>query len=52
MEVELAVDSWFVLDPIVEDVFGDPDGLWERVLARQPGRLSLFARYPDDVSLN
>ncbi len=52
LEVELAVDSWFVLDPVVADVFGDPDGLWSRVLERQPGRLSLYSRYPDDLSLN
>ncbi|MDJ0953788.1 MAG: YqgE/AlgH family protein [Acidimicrobiia bacterium] len=52
LEVELAVDSWFVLEPIVGDVFGDPAGLWGRVLQRQPGRLSLYARYPDDISLN
>jgi putative transcriptional regulator len=52
LEVELAVDSWFVLDPIVEDIFGDPAELWNRVLGRQAGRLSLYARYPDDLSLN
>lgn len=52
LEVELAIDSWFIVDPIVQDVFGDPEGLWARVLARQPGRLSLYAQYPDDLSLN
>lgn len=52
LEVELAVDSWFVVDPIVDDVFGDPTDLWSRVLGRQPGRLSLYARYPHDLSSN
>lgn len=52
LEVELAIDSWFIVDPVVDDVFGDPKDLWARVLARQPGRLSLYARYPDNLSLN
>lgn len=52
LEVELAVDSWFVVDAVAEDVFGDPDDLWARVLGRQPGRLRLYARYPDDLTLN
>lgn len=52
LEVELAVDSWFVVDPIVDDVFGRPEGLWSRVLERQGGHLSLYASYPDDPSLN
>ncbi len=52
LEVELAVDSWFIVDPIVGDVFGDPEDLWSRVLARQEGHLSLYARYPEDPSLN
>jgi putative transcriptional regulator len=52
LEVELAVDSWFVVDATADDVFGDPEGLWSRVLKRQAGRLSLYAQYPDDLSLN
>jgi len=52
LEVELAIDSWFIIDPVVDDVFGDPEGLWSRVLRRQPGRLSLFAEYPHDLSSN
>ncbi len=52
LEVELAVDSWFIVEPVVDDVFGDPVDLWARVLRRQPGRLSLYAQYPDDLSLN
>jgi putative transcriptional regulator len=52
LEVELAVDSWFVVEATADDVFGDPDDLWSRVLKRQAGRLSLYAQYPDDLSLN
>jgi len=52
LEVELAIDSWFILDPVVDDVFGNPDGLWNRVLRRQPGRLRLYAQYPHDLESN
>jgi putative transcriptional regulator len=52
LEVELAIDSWFIVDPVIEDIFGDPGELWSRVLQRQPGRLSLYARYPHDLSDN
>ncbi len=52
LEVELAIDSWFVVDPIVSDVFGDPEDLWSKVLGRQPGRLRLYARYPHDLASN
>ena len=52
LEVEMAVDSWFVLDPVVEDVFGEPENLWARVLKRQPGRLQLYAQYPHDLESN
>ncbi len=52
LEVELAIDSWFIIDPVVDDVFGEPGDLWSRVLRRQPGRLSLFAQYPHDLSAN
>jgi len=52
LEVEMAIDSWFIADPVVDDVFGDPEGLWSRVLRRQEGLLSLYAQYPRDVSLN
>lgn len=52
LEVELALDSWFVVDAEPEDVFGDPRGLWSRVLRRQPGRLRLFADFPHDLTSN
>ncbi|MCP3997188.1 MAG: hypothetical protein GY722_19340 [bacterium] len=52
LEVELAIDSWFIVDPVIDDVFGDPSDLWARVLRRQEGRLSLYAQYPHDLTLN
>ena len=52
LEVELAIDSWFIVDPVVDDVFGNPDDLWRRVLQRQPGRLALYAQYPHDLANN
>jgi putative transcriptional regulator len=52
LEVELAVDSWFIVEATPEDVFGDPAELWSRVLRRQPGRISLYAQFPDDITLN
>ncbi len=52
LEVELAIDSWFVVEPVVDDVFGDPEDLWKRVLSRQPGRLQLYAQYPHDLADN
>ena len=52
LEVELAIDSWFVLEPVIDDVFGDPEGLWSRVLKRQSGRLQLYAQYPHDLESN
>ena len=52
LEVEMAIDSWFVVDPIVEDVFGDPTDLWSRVLKRQSGRLRLYAQYPENIESN
>ncbi len=52
LEVELAIDSWFIVEPIVDDVFGDSVDLWADVLKRQPGRLSLYAQFPHDLSSN
>lgn len=52
LEAELAEDAWFVLDLDASDPFdADPDELWWRVFARQPGdlrRLRLYPRNPTD----
>ena len=53
LEMELAEGSWFVVDAQPDDVFSDdPHDLWRCVLDRQDSRLSWFANYPLDPSLN
>jgi putative transcriptional regulator len=53
LEMELAIDSWFVVDADESDVFSDaPQDLWRTVLSRQPSRLSWLANYPPDPRLN
>ena len=53
LDSELAVEAWIVVDARTSDVFsGAPDHLWRAVLARQPGRLSWLAHYPDDLTTN
>jgi putative transcriptional regulator len=53
LELELALGSWFVVPAELSDVFTDtPQGLWREVLARQPGRLALFASFPNDLRSN
>ena len=53
VEGEIADGAWFVVDALPGDALSSrPNDLWRAVLRRQPGRLSLFANYPDDVSSN
>jgi putative transcriptional regulator len=53
LELELAIASWFVVSAEEADVFTDePEGLWRRVLKRQPNRLALFANFPEDLRSN
>jgi putative transcriptional regulator len=52
LEAELEQEAWITLPAVVDDVFGDPDGLWSRALARKGGRYKLVASLPDDPSLN
>lgn len=52
LEAELAQEAWITVPAVADDVFGDPDGLWSRVLERKGGRYRLVARMPDDPSLN
>lgn len=50
---ELRAGAWFVVDGQPDDLIGsDPDGLWRRVLRRQPGRLRLLASFPADPAAN
>lgn len=53
LEGEIGVGAWFVVDPVAGDLLSDePDGLWSRVLRRQPGTTAWFAAYPPDPSVN
>lgn len=53
LESELDRDAWYVADAEVGDVFTDePDELWSRVLARQPGSVAWAASFPDDPRWN
>lgn len=53
LEQELEEDAWFVVDVDHGDIFtGDPGRLWHRVLRRQPGKLAMFAYFPEDPTQN
>ena len=50
---EIREGSWFVVPSMPEDLFGqDPEGLWRRVLRRQPGELAWVSTQPADPTLN
>jgi putative transcriptional regulator len=53
LDEELALDGWYVLDPLPDDLLThDPAGLWRRVLRRQGGDLAVAANFPDDPAQN
>ena len=53
LEGEIDEGAWFVVDPAPDDPFvSRPSRLWQEVLARQPGSLARYARYPPDPSVN
>lgn len=53
LDEELAQDAWFVVEGDPGDVLtAEPETLWERVLRRQGGWLSVLSRHPVDPSLN
>jgi len=53
LDAELGVGAWWDATVGPEDVFtAEPDSLWQRVVARQGGTRSLFARFTGDPSLN
>lgn len=53
LDGEVAAGGWFVVDAEPGDPFdADAPGLWARVLARQAGRLRIFAHCPPDPSVN
>lgn len=53
LDAEIDEGAWFVVDALPEDAFTtEPDGMWRRVLRRQPHPLSLVASFPTDPALN
>jgi putative transcriptional regulator len=53
LEDEVAAGAWYVVGVEPGDVFShEPEGLWRRVLRRQPGDLAFVSTYPDDPSHN
>ncbi|MBA3280972.1 MAG: YqgE/AlgH family protein [Acidimicrobiia bacterium] len=53
LEDEVAEGAWWPVDADPDDVLtADPDGLWSRVLRRQPGPVAWFANHPDDPTAN
>ena len=53
LAAEILEGSWFVVPSVPEDLFGqDPEGLWRRVLRRQPGALAWVSTQPADPTLN
>ena len=53
LAAEILEGSWFVVPSVPEDLFGQhPEGLWRRVLRRQPGELAWVSTQPVDPNLN
>lgn len=52
LEAELEEGSWIVEPALPEDVFADPDQLWDRVLRRKGGEFSILRTMPIDPSQN
>ncbi len=53
LESEVEEGAWFVVTTEADDALtGDPLGLRRRVLRRQRSRVSIFAEYPADPTLN
>ncbi|MGL5819822.1 MAG: YqgE/AlgH family protein [Phycicoccus sp.] len=53
LEGEIRTGSWYVVDTEGGDAFTEePDGLWRRVLRRQPEPLRWLAWFPGDPTLN
>lgn len=53
LDAEIGEDSWFVVDVDPGDPFTErPERLWNDVLARQRGALSIYGTYPLDHRVN
>ena len=50
---EIEEHAWFLVDAAPADPFGEqPEQLWEQVMRRQQGPLSMYATFPPDPGLN
>jgi len=53
LEDEIEEGSWYVVPNAPDDLLGSgPEGLWSRVLRRQPGELAWVSTRPADPALN
>jgi putative transcriptional regulator len=52
LEAEIATGSWYVVQASPDDPFDSGEGMWRRVLRRQPGFLSAVSTFPEDPGLN
>lgn len=53
LEDEVDLHAWWVVDAVPDDALSArPERLWRAVLRRQPGRLAMFATFPDDPAVN
>ncbi|MCK9495433.1 MAG: YqgE/AlgH family protein [Dehalococcoidia bacterium] len=53
LDAEIGENSWFVVDVDPEDPFTErPERLWNEVLGRQRGELSMYGTYPLDHRVN
>jgi len=53
LDAEIGENSWFVVDLDPEDPFTErPERLWNDVLSRQRGEISMYGTYPVDPRVN
>jgi putative transcriptional regulator len=53
LEGEIGEGAWYVVGALTADAFStEPERLWQRVLARQPGDLARVALVPPDPRVN
>lgn len=53
LEAEIAEGSWYVAQPMADDVFCEhPETLWSDVWRRQTGRVRMLATFPADIRAN
>jgi putative transcriptional regulator len=53
LDAELRSGAWYVVPSVATDLLGaDPEGLWRRVLRRQPGELAWVSTRPADPTMN